>query len=154
MSAASDGTTAIVERVQELSVAGHTDQEIAASLGWCRSTVVRFRARHGIRAARPVGKTRRGEPGATAWPMPTLDDAPRPAATEGKRVLSVAEFLLNKRRALCPVCQLKDAVKAQVLEAKQKGERQADIIEYLQVCHRITITPREFASHVSGRHDA
>jgi len=79
---------------------------------------------------------------------PVIASAPQRA-----KPITIAEFLLNKRRAVCPVCQLKEPVKSLVLDAKKKGERQADIIEYLQVCHRITITPREFASHISGRHD-
>lgn len=133
-----------VDQVREMAARGMTDAEIGHVVGFDRRTVQRFRAKYGITATHPRGKTRRGE---TVPPLPE-HLAPPPVKT-----LTVAEFLLNKRRATCPICQLKPLVKAMVIDAKKKGERQADIIEYLHVCHRITITPREFASHISGRHD-
>ena len=125
---------------------GMTDAQIGAAAGLARSTVQGMRGRYGIAAARPVGKTRRGED------APAADEAP-PAPTAKAKPITVAEFLLNKRRAVCPVCQLKEPVKAMVMDARKKGERQQDIIEYLHACHRVTVTPRDFSSHVSGRHD-
>jgi hypothetical protein len=74
------------------------------------------------------------------------------AAPKTATPLTVAEFLLNKKRAECPVCRLKEPARSLVLEAKKKGERQADIIEYLQAVHRIKVAPADFASHISQRH--
>jgi len=138
------------ETVAQMIAEGMTDAEIGAVFGRERRTVQSFRRTHGIPAARPIGKTRRGEAapvGAAVSVVPQTDSPLR------AKPITIAEFLLNKKRAVCPVCQLKEPVKALVQDAKKKGERTADILEYLQVCHRITITPREFASHVSGRHD-
>jgi len=134
-----------VDQVTELVGQGLTDAEIGMVLGKDRRTVQSFRKSRGIGASRPVGQTNRGR---VADPIPLDPATPRPAKT-----ITIAEFLLNKKRAVCPVCQLKEPVKSLVQDAKKKGERTADILEYLQVCHRVTITPREFASHISGRHD-
>ncbi len=128
-----------VEQVQAMVTQGMTDTEIGRAVGRERRTVQSFRAKHGIQSARPVGRNTRH----LGLPVTTTDHP-----------ISVAEFLLNKRRAVCPVCQLKEPVKAMVMEAKKKGERQSDIIEYLRECHRVTVTPRDFSAHVSGRHDA
>ena len=125
---------------------GMTDAQIGAAAGLARNTIQGMRGRYGIAAARPVGKTRRGED------APVVDEPP-PAPTAKSKPITVAEFLLNKRRAVCPVCQLKEAVKAVVLDARKKGERQADILECLEVCYRVTVTPRDYTAHFSGRHD-
>lgn len=136
-----------VGQVQAMAARGLTDGEIGAAFHRARRTVQNFRATHGITTARPAGKTRRGAAPARAKITPPPADTPR------AKPITIAEFLLNKRRAVCPVCQLKEPVKSLVVDAKKKGEKQANIIEYLQACHRITITPREFAQHVSGRHE-
>lgn len=135
-----------ITAVKSLLAEGRTDSEIGAVFGRARSTVQGFRAKHGLSTGRPAGKTRRGGP-VTALPVGTSESA------SGAKIITVAEFLLNKRRAVCPVCRLKEPVRALVADARKKGERQADIIEYLQVCHRVTITPREFAAHIASRHD-
>lgn len=131
-----------VEQVQAMVARGVTDTEIAAQLGVHRVTVQKFRAKHHIPPAGPVGKTKR------STTLPVTGEPPSP-----KKPITVAEFLLNKRKAVCPVCQLKEPVKAAVIDAKKKGERTADILEYLQVCHRITIQPRDYTSHFASRHD-
>lgn len=137
-----------VEQVRKFLKSGMTDAEIGAKVGHHRTTIQQFRKTHHIPAARPVGKTRRGE--APAFEEVAVGEyAPAPS----KKTLSVAEFLLNKRKAVCPVCQLKDPIKVAVMDAKKKGERTADILEYLQVCHRITIQPRDYTVHFSSRHD-
>lgn len=139
-----------VEQVREFLKSGMTDAEIGAKIGHHRTTVQQFRKAHNIPAARPVGKTRRGE--APAFEGVAVGEyVPTPAPT--KKPITVAEFLLNKRKAVCPVCQLKEPIKAAVLDAKKKGERTADILEYLQAVHRITIQPRDYTVHFSSRHD-
>lgn len=134
-----------VEQVKKLVASGGTDAEIGAAVGRSRSAVQEFRAKHGIKAARKPGGITRREPAKSV----AGEVAPAPKA----KTLTVAEFLLNKRKAICPVCQLKEPVKAAVIEAKKKGERTADILEYLQVCHRVTIAPRDYQSHFTSRHD-
>lgn len=132
------------EQVQAMVADGMADGEIGAAFGRARRTVQHFRTRHGIPAARPVGMRGVYRPGAEA----ATPDAPPRA-----KPITVAEFLLSKRKTVCPVCQLKEPVKLIVTDARKKGERQADILECLQVCYRVTIAPREYAAHFSGRHD-
>ena len=140
-----------VEQVQAMVARGMTDAEIGNTYGLNRRSVQTFRARHGIAASRPVGQTRRGEAPTHFTEIAVGEYVPTPTPT--KKPITVAEFLLNKRKAVCPVCQLKEPVKAAVMDAKKKGERTADILEYLQAVHRITILPRDYTSHFAGRHD-
>lgn len=141
-----------VEQVRALVASGKTDTEIGDAFGVNRRTVQTFRARHRIAATRRVGQTRRGEATGSSQVFTEVAVGEfAPVAT--KKTLSVAEFLLNKRKAVCPVCQLKEPIKAAVMDAKKKGERTADILEYLQVCYRITIQPRDYQAHFSSRHD-
>jgi hypothetical protein len=65
---------------------------------------------------------------------------------------SLDEFLMQKKRAACPVCSIKEPVRSMVQEAKKKGHKQSDIIEWLQACHRITVTPQELTAHMAQRH--
>lgn len=142
------------EQVRDMVAHGDTDAEIGQRFGVNRRTVQGFRARHGIAASRPAGKTRRGAVVADGFVEVAVGEfAPVPTPKTKTKNITVAEFLLDKRRAVCPVCQLKEPVKSLVMDARKKGERQADIIEYLHACHRITVTPRDFSSHVSGRHE-
>ena len=134
-----------VEQVREMVASGMTDSEIGEAVGKNRRTVQNFRAAHQLPAAYQRGQNRRGDTPPTVAPA----DLPSPKA----KTLTVAEFLLNKRKAICPVCQLKEPVKAAVIEAKKKGERTSDILEYLQVCHRVTIAPRDYQAHFTSRHD-
>lgn len=127
-----------VEQVTEMVAQGWTDAQIAAHFGKVRQTVQTFRKAHGIAASRPVGQTTRGE---SAPP----DSTPRKA-------VSIDEFLMGKKRASCPVCNIKEPVRSMVIEAKKKGHRQSDIIEWLQACHRITITPQDLTAHQNQRH--
>ena len=60
---------------------------------------------------------------------------------------------MQKKRAVCPVCRLANPVRALVSAARKGGRRQAEIIEYLQVCHRVKIAPPDFARHGSERHE-
>jgi hypothetical protein len=138
-----------VEQVRTMVERGMTDTEIGAHYGRERRTVQSFRRNHGIEAIRSVGQTRRGESSVTPAPFVAASTDTPPT----KKPLSVAEFLLNKRKAVCPVCQLKEPIKAAVIDAKKKGERTMDILEYLQACHRITIQPRDYQAHFTSRHD-
>ncbi|MBA3836485.1 MAG: hypothetical protein C0499_02345 [Zymomonas sp.] len=137
-----------VEQVQAMVASGMTDAQIGGACGVSRTTVQGFRARHGIKAAGPVGKTRRGE-----FVEVAVGEFAPAAPSPKTKPITVAEFLLGKRKAICPVCQLREPVKAIVADARKKGERQADILECLQVCYRVTITPRDYSAHFSGRHD-
>ena len=66
--------------------------------------------------------------------------------------ISIAEFLLNKKRAVCPICRLKPEVAALVAKARKDGERGADIIDYLQEVHKVKIAPSDLSAHVNARH--
>ena len=128
------------EAVRPLVKQGMTDAQIAAQLGKSRTTVQSFRAKHGIVASRPVGQTA-SRPG-DGTTKPTPEAAP----------ISIAEFLLNKKRAVCPVCRLKPEVAALVTKARKDGERGVDIVEYLQAVHKVKVDPADFARHISQRH--
>lgn len=140
-----------VEQVQAMLASGATDTEIGDAFGLNRRSVQHFRTKHGLAASRPVGKTRRGDAPTHFTEIAVGEYVPTTVPT--KKPITVAEFLLNKRKAVCPVCQLKEPIKAAVMDAKKKGERTADILEYLQVVHRVTILPRDYTSHFAGRHD-
>ena len=124
-----------LDEVRGLVAEGRTDAEIGAKFGKSRTTIQTFRAKHSIPAAGPVGANRgvRAEKG---------EPAP----------ISIAEFLLNKKRAVCPVCRLKPDVAALVTKARKDGERGADIVEYLQAVHKVKVDPADFARHISQRH--
>lgn len=126
-----------VEQVTELVARGWTDAQIGEHFGRARSSVQTFRRNHGIPAAGPVGANRRSEVPADAPP---------------RKLTSLDEFLMQKKRAACPVCNIKEPVRSMVIEAKKKGHKQSDIIEWLQACHRITITPQELTAHQNQRH--
>ncbi len=130
-----------VEQVTELVGQGMTDAEIGAHFGKIRQTVQTFRKKHGIPPAGPVGRNARW-----AEPAPQTDSSPP------RKLTSLDEFLMQKKRAACPVCNIKEPVRTMVLEAKKKGHRQSDIIEWLQACHRITITPQDLTAHANQRH--
>ena len=98
--------TLSVDHVRTMVANGATDSEIGDEFGVNRRTVQGFRARHQIAATRPVGKTTRTYPA-------TPSDAPAaPPVAPKVKPITIAEFLMNKRRAVCPVCQLKEPVKA------------------------------------------
>jgi hypothetical protein len=59
---------------------------------------------------------------------------------------------MQKKRASCPVCSIREPVRAMMFDAKKKGHRQSDIIEWLQACHRIAVTPQELTAHFAQRH--
>lgn len=67
---------------------------------------------------------------------------------------TLEEYLMSKKRAACPVCRLHEPLRQIVAKARKEGKRQTEVIEYLKVCHRITITPADFATHVSARHES
>jgi hypothetical protein len=133
--------TITVEAVRKLLAGGATDAEVGAAFGLSRSTAMRFRQKHGLAPSGPVGV--RGDRRDGARPVaPPKADAP----------ISIAEFLLNKKRAVCPVCRLKPEVAALVTKARKDGERGADIVEYLQAIHKVKVDPADFARHISQRH--
>jgi len=130
-----------VEQVTELLGQGLTDSEIGLAFNRNRRSVQHFRDKHGLAASRPVGQTNRGR-----------EVAPQDPALPRPKLTSIDEFLMGKKRASCPVCNIKEPVRSMVAEAKKKGHKQSDIIEWLQACHRITVTPQELAAHSNQRH--
>lgn len=67
--------------------------------------------------------------------------------------ISLDEYLMQKKRAGCAICRLPLEARAEIKKAREKRERQADIIEWLQVAYKAKIVPADFTSHVSGRHE-
>lgn len=68
---------------------------------------------------------------------------------------TLAEYVLAKKRAACPVCQLSDAVKTQLRESgNKKNIRRAEMIGWLRDALNIAITDGDLNAHYSGRHEA
>lgn len=67
---------------------------------------------------------------------------------------TLEQYLLDKRRADCPVCRLAPEVRAILKRASEKGSaRVAEQIEWLRLDCGATIMPGELTSHRSGGHD-
>jgi hypothetical protein len=67
--------------------------------------------------------------------------------------VTLLDFMREKKRAGCAICALPDAVRAQLLSARDKKIRRADQIEWLRSVIGAEITHRDLDSHYAGRHD-
>lgn len=72
---------------------------------------------------------------------------PRPAAR------SLADFLLEKKRASCPVCALAPEIRVQVDAARRRGVRRAEWLEWLRDECGVVLQPGDFDQHINGRHE-
>ena len=70
-----------------------------------------------------------------------------------KPVQSLAEYVMAKKRADCPICKLPDEIRAQRRGAVTKKIRRAEQIEWLAAEHGVKVTVAMFDSHHSGRHE-
>lgn len=72
-----------------------------------------------------------------------------------KSVKSLAQYMLDKQRAACPVCKLPAAVRDQLgTPASDKGFTRRDQVEWLRdACGVVGITEQVLAKHFSARHD-
>lgn len=68
-------------------------------------------------------------------------------------VRTLTDYMKAKKRAACPVCQLSDTVRRQLVEAREKGIRRRDQLEWLRVEVGADITDADLTQHVNGRHD-
>jgi hypothetical protein len=77
----------------------------------------------------------------------------KPVAPKSHAARSLADFLLEKRRAGCPVCALPDTVKEQLREAGKRGIRRAEQVEWLESEFGLKLNSALFNAHHSGRHE-
>jgi len=70
-----------------------------------------------------------------------------------KHTASLAEFMLNKKRAGCPVCALPIEVYAEIVEAKKRKFKRSDVLEWLATTKHVKLTVTDLDRHYSGRHE-
>lgn len=69
----------------------------------------------------------------------------------GERV-TLVEYVRQKRREACPVCQLPDDVRGQLVDATRKKIKRALQLEWLAELG-YDISDHDLSAHYSGRHD-
>jgi len=67
---------------------------------------------------------------------------------------TLIEFVKDKKRASCPVCQLPADVLEQLRTAQEKKITRATQLAWLHEVHGVKITDEHLAVHYGGRHNA
>lgn len=67
---------------------------------------------------------------------------------------SLVDYVLGKKRAECKVCALPGELREQLVVARSRKIRRAEVIEWLRDDHRIILTPRDLDVHYSARHES
>jgi hypothetical protein len=67
---------------------------------------------------------------------------------------TLAEFIMDKKRAACAICRLPAAIRSELSDARKKRYSRAEQIEWLQTVFKIKITTQDFQTHQSGQHEA
>ena len=70
---------------------------------------------------------------------------------EPRRLL---DFVMDQKRAACPVCKLSDEVKEQLQAAKTRKIPQSVQIQWLKDEMSLTVEVADFQRHYSQRHEA
>lgn len=70
-----------------------------------------------------------------------------------KRTVSLVDFVMAKKRAACPVCQLPVVARGQLREASAKKIQTADQLEWLAMTHGVKISRDLFVAHRNARHE-
>lgn len=71
-----------------------------------------------------------------------------------KKAPSLTEFMRNKIKAACLVCQLPKEIRDQLgRSASKKGFSRPDQVEWLKVCGYTKITVEELGKHLNGKHE-
>ena len=78
---------------------------------------------------------------------------PKPKVPAPKRSTSLVDFILAKKRAACPVCQLPVTVRGQLREASSKKIQTTDQMEWLATEHGVKISRDLFVAHRNARHE-
>lgn len=65
---------------------------------------------------------------------------------------SLVDYVMAKKRAKCPVCQLSAAIVTELEGARTKKITRTEQIEWLTARHGITLRLADFDCHYSGRH--
>jgi hypothetical protein len=66
---------------------------------------------------------------------------------------SLLQFMRDKRKLTCKLCQLPETVRAELSEAREKKVPRALQLEWLVQEHGLKITGTELDIHRNGRHD-
>jgi hypothetical protein len=88
----------------------------------------------------PAGASAGATPGAVASGFPSLAERIRLQR-------------LNADRANCPVCQLSDELRSQIVEAKRMGATIAEILAELLKGDGVALAPTDWTRHTNGRHE-
>lgn len=75
------------------------------------------------------------------------------AGTDDEQVMGLVEFMKQKKRDACPVCQLPDEVRKQLSIASDKGIKRRHQLEWLKKEVGVELTNGDLNSHYAGRHD-
>lgn len=78
--------------------------------------------------------------------MPSKKKAPAPRR-------SLVQYVLDKKRADCPVCALPAEVCTEIAGARSRKIQRGTILEWLTTECGIRITGADFDRHYSARHD-
>jgi hypothetical protein len=73
-----------------------------------------------------------------------------PAQKTGR---DLVDYVMAKRRASCKVCQLPDALRAQIAIAREKKIERRIVREWLKAEHNVEIAESEFTSHSAAHHE-
>jgi hypothetical protein len=72
-------------------------------------------------------------------------------------LMSLVDFAreerMKQKRALCPVCQLSAAVRAQLANAGELGFTRKEQARWLEDVVKVRITSPQLNAHFAGRHD-
>lgn len=66
---------------------------------------------------------------------------------------SLAEFVQDRKRQQCKVCNLPKSIYAQLRIAGERRIHRNVVIEWLKTEHKITLTATELRSHYAAQHD-
>lgn len=67
--------------------------------------------------------------------------------------LSLADFVMAKKRSTCAICRLPEAIRRELIDARKKRYSRAEQIEWLAAAFKIKITISDFQVHQSGQHE-
>lgn len=76
----------------------------------------------------------------------------KPAWTKARKK-TLAEFVLDKKRAACPVCALSVVARGQLRDATAKHTPVADQLEWLEAEYGVKIKRDVLQAHRNARHE-
>jgi hypothetical protein len=65
---------------------------------------------------------------------------------------SLAQFVKDDKRTLCPLCHLPQAVQQEIMSASGRTATAPIIIAWLEAEHGVKVTMEQFVAHARGGH--